>query len=524
MNLTPAKAARQVGEFWVKQGKKRQRLFLVLVAGTIALCILIAAFLNHTTYTVLYSGLSSDEAGEILAKLDEMSVKTKIKDENTILVPEADEARLKMQLAADGYPQSAQNYDLFSQNVDFMTTDYEKQQYLIFQLQNRLQDAIETLDGVRSAIVTISVPEDDSYVLAEDKTPATASVVLDLSYAAVLDKQQIKGIEYLVANSVPGLDRTNVAIIDSNASLLNSPENDSAVSADKLSIEASINQTVEAKVIKLLQPVFGYEAIRVAVNTTVDVNQKVSQEKTYNPSVGNNGIVSNQDLTQENNGGTDGASGVPGTASNTGTTVYGEAGTGETSQSGSSSSSTDYLVNEYTEQVEKNGYEIKAITVSVMIGKPGISDDEVKKYKQAVAFAAGVSEDQISITTAEFLSLASDSTSGENAEGTGFDLFGKIKEKPLYYLIAAGIAAVAVTVSAIVIKKVVSRKRKETEEDDEPDQLRALLEQKKLAEDLPGEIILNETRAQVLKRQIKEFSVGNPDIVAQLLRTWLKEE
>jgi flagellar biosynthesis/type III secretory pathway M-ring protein FliF/YscJ len=37
-------------------------------------------------------------------------------------------------------------------------------------------------------------------------------------------------------------------------------------------------------------------------------------------------------------------------------------------------------------------------------------------------------------------------------------------------------------------------------------------------------IVLNETREQGLKRQIREFSKTNPDIVAQLIRTWLKEE
>jgi flagellar biosynthesis/type III secretory pathway M-ring protein FliF/YscJ len=37
-------------------------------------------------------------------------------------------------------------------------------------------------------------------------------------------------------------------------------------------------------------------------------------------------------------------------------------------------------------------------------------------------------------------------------------------------------------------------------------------------------IVLNETREQGLKRQIKDFSTTNPEIIAQLIRTWLKEE
>jgi flagellar biosynthesis/type III secretory pathway M-ring protein FliF/YscJ len=41
---------------------------------------------------------------------------------------------------------------------------------------------------------------------------------------------------------------------------------------------------------------------------------------------------------------------------------------------------------------------------------------------------------------------------------------------------------------------------------------------------LPSEIVLNETREQALKRQVKEFTAGNPEIVAQLIRSWMKEE
>ena len=38
------------------------------------------------------------------------------------------------------------------------------------------------------------------------------------------------------------------------------------------------------------------------------------------------------------------------------------------------------------------------------------------------------------------------------------------------------------------------------------------------------EIILNETKEQSMKKQIKDFSAGSPDIVAQLIRTWIKED
>ena len=47
-----------------------------------------------------------------------------------------------MQLATSGFPNSTLGYDIFTSQADLMTTDYEKRQYLIFQLQDRLQEAL----------------------------------------------------------------------------------------------------------------------------------------------------------------------------------------------------------------------------------------------------------------------------------------------------------------------------------------------------------------------------------------------
>jgi flagellar M-ring protein FliF len=180
MKLTPDQVGRQIAEAWRKQSKKIKIRIFLIAAAFIVLSAIGAALFNGSGHVVLYSGLSSSEAGEIAARLGEMGVDLKMKADGTILVPKEKEAQLKMTLASEGYPQSTLNYDIFSNNSGFMTTDYEKKKYMLFQLQNRLQDAIKTIGAVESAIVTISLPEEDSFVLKEDRVPATASAVLEL--------------------------------------------------------------------------------------------------------------------------------------------------------------------------------------------------------------------------------------------------------------------------------------------------------------------------------------------------------
>ncbi len=218
----------------------------------------------------------------------------------TILISQDEESSVKMTLSSEGYPRSALNYDIFKNNSGFMTTDFEKKKYLLFQLQNRLQDAIKTIRGVKNAIVTLSIPEEDSFVLKEDKIDPSASVVVDLSVGTELSEKQVKGIESLVAKSVPGLLEENVAVVGTDGLVLG--KKSSGLSEDmagnRLEIEKAISSEVEGKVTKLLAPIFGSGSLRVAVNTAIDLDRQTSDRTTYEPVVDDKGIIASQEFVE----------------------------------------------------------------------------------------------------------------------------------------------------------------------------------------------------------------------------------
>ena len=506
----------KIKEFWHKQSKKSRTVLLCVLAAGVLLTVIVSAVINHVNYAVLYSGLDDSEAGEINAILDEMGADYKVSASGDILVQEDQVASLKMSLASEGYPETALDYDIFSSNAGFMTTDFEKQKYLIFQLQDRLQDSIETIRGVKSAIVTISLPDDDSFVLDEDKTPATASVVLGLEGGISLDSRQIMGIEFLVSKSVPGLTGENVAIIDDLGQILNTHHEDDELAAyDRLELEKSIGSSMEDRITRLLTPVFGAGGFRVAVNVALDTSKKVSEQTTYTPVVEDSGIVSRSEQTRETAGSQTEASGVPGTDTNTGVTTYEEAdGAGSTSES--ESSSTEYLVNQLTEQIQDDGYKVKDLSVAVIIGYP-LTEDQVVEYTRMAAYALGVEDDKISISTAQFIEA------GETP-ATGAEETQTLTLTRQQILIAASIGA-AVLLIAILLIVLAARRRKKaagTEEEERPD-LEEMLSGTASSASVPG-IVLSETREQGLKRQIKDFASGSPEIVAQMIRTWLKED
>lgn len=208
-------------EYWSKQSKKKKTMTIVLFAAVILLCAVTIYLINKPEYAVLYSGLSDSEAGEIYRKLTEDDYDVKVGDNGVLYVPKKFENKIRLELAAEGYPKSGLNYDIFSKSSGFGTTQYEKKKYMQFQLQDRLQDTIKSIDLISDAVVTLNIPDNDSVVLKGDKKPTTASVLIKTKKNVKLAREQVDAIVALVSKSVEGLEEENVTVIDQNMTILN---------------------------------------------------------------------------------------------------------------------------------------------------------------------------------------------------------------------------------------------------------------------------------------------------------------
>jgi flagellar M-ring protein FliF len=348
--------------------------------------------------------------------------------------------------------------------------------------------------------------------------------VLELNPSAELTAKQIKGVEELVAKSVSGLQPANVVIIDGDGTILNGSDDDTGMggTTTRLELVNSINSLYEDKINSLLEPALGKNGLSVSVNVVVDFTQKSSEETTYSPVVGESGIISHEDYDNTSTNGGTVAGGVAGTESNTGSTSYEQDGTAPGADSSASASgSADYLVNRMIETISDNGGTIKDMTVAVMINKSELSQEALEQYRELIAFGTGISTDKVAISYAEFLKNENNNGSENNgsADESIADLLG-ITE-PVLYAAAGGAALLFIIVISVIIGASHKRKRKKRElEHKKADREKEVIQKA----DIPGEIVLNETREQVLKKQIKEFSSGNPEIVAQLLRSWMKED
>jgi len=363
--------------------KKKSRIIVLAIVFIIGLSSLVA-LINQKNYVVMYSGLDVYEAGEIYSKLVGLGANVKMQGDNNILIDKKQQDQYRMTLAAEGYPKSGFNYDIYKDNVSVGVSDSEKNTYMIFQLQDRLQNTIKTLRGVNGAIVTISYPEDDLFVLANERKSITASIVVDVGGSTSLSLSQIQAIENLVCGSISGLEPDKVAIIDTNMNILNTHStNDIGQTSERYSLESALESDYEKQILSVVEPIFGFDNVKVAAS--IDMNfDKISQETTeYTPINDEDGIISTINEIKEQLVTTD-----------LGTTV---------TDSNKTEIAKDYQINKQFKVLEYEQGKIEAINVSILINSEEIDQEILDNVTKLAANAVGIEEKDVFTKAMKFV-------------------------------------------------------------------------------------------------------------------------
>ena len=490
---------------WENASKKARIILLLSIAGLIVVLALFVAMATHVDYVAVSSNLSPQESASILSVLGEMNVEPKVSATGDILVPEKDANRVMMQIATkinDNF-----SYDIY-QKLGITATQADKNQAQIYQLQNRLQGVIETFDEISQAVVTLSIPQPSIYALQGDTQAPTASVKLLKRPGRQLTSEQVQGILNLVKYSVSGLTEDNISISDESGDLKSSTLSAGSVSTTKLNLVDQVNSSVRSRILSVLTPVFGEDNIQVAVNSVLDTDPKTTQTTTYiphDPDNPRNNPVDYEEIERDKYGGGDGAAqGVPGANDNINVPQYSAQSLDVTdADSYSARDVIDYLVSSVREDIVKEGLEITDLTVAVVINADTLPEGRKDQVIDLVVGASGVTAEKIKVQNMRFYDRAG------IIDNTGISL--------QRILILTGIAVLALAVISIVIILSIRKKHREREA-----MLAAAGELSLMGDDLEYEPIqLVETKEQKLRAQIRDLADSDPEIVAQLIKTWL---
>ncbi|BFI97080.1 MAG: flagellar basal-body MS-ring/collar protein FliF [Rhodanobacter sp.] len=292
----------------------RQLVLLVAVAAAVALGVAVVLWSRGPNYGLLYAGLDQKDAAAITQELQANGTAYKLGSDGTsIMVPAADLGALRLQLASKGLPQGSAALDTQSANDSpFGMSDLAERTRYQQMLESDLGSTIASLQSVRAARVHLALPKPSAFI--RDNHEASASVLLTLYQGRSLDAGQVAAIVHLVAASVPGLDPSQVSVVDQQGQLLTgSADTPGSISDNRLRLATRIENTYAQRIEDLLTPLVGPGRVHAQVNADLDFSQTEKATETYDP---DNPALRSEQVSSEQRTGSGAAGGIPGALSN----------------------------------------------------------------------------------------------------------------------------------------------------------------------------------------------------------------
>ncbi|NNJ31184.1 flagellar basal-body MS-ring/collar protein FliF [Lacrimispora defluvii] len=514
-----------------KLSDKTKKIIIASVIGVLVIsgAVVAALSMRQKPYEVMFTGVSSEEAKQIIGKLQEDKIDYQY-DNGDIKVPTEQMDTTRAKLVSEGYPKSGFTYDVFKNNVNLMTTDTDRQTFKLYDLETRIGSTIQIFDGVKEAYVTIALGETSKYALSEDSAKeASAQAVVVMKDGGSPTEEQANSIQLLISRSIPGMVIDNVSVFDGNGRQVSTNAGDSDTNSGKAADEIAklIEDQITAKVINVLGPIYGNGNVRVSVKGTVNMEKLIRESIVYNTpekidEKDKTGLTSEESINKEYSGNAQTASGVAGSEANADIPQYNAGGQNTDSAYASNSLNRKYLLNQIKEQGQVNPGSIENLTVSVVVNGSDFGSLSIDDIRNLAGNAAGIAQadraEKITAVAAPFYTIEVPKESDKPAEASTNGIL--INQ----WILIGALAGVLLLLLIIVL--IVRRRRKkraladELEEDSQEDV--PILPQMPSKEDQEIEILApEEDRGAELRESVREFAEQNPEISAQLLKTWL---
>jgi flagellar M-ring protein FliF len=357
-----------------------------LVGGGAAFVLLLATVLFFAltpSQAVLFADLGERDLATLGEELRKKKIAFEVgEDGRSLLVPQADVHRIRMQLMAQDLAlQGNVGFELFN-GSDLGMTEFVQKVNFQRALQGELARTIQAMDEVQSARVHLALPEQGLFRKTQARNKA--SVTVTLKPDARFSRAQVSGVQRLVAASVPDIAPSDVAVLDQRGVVLGSAgPADDALGDDWFDRKRSAETYLAAKAAQVLDRLFGAGASLVSVDVQLNEQRRSATIEEVLP--GRNGgdpapagvLVRERQTTRgpAARGAADGADAAP--------------------QGGAESASYeyDYQVGRRVEQVQTPAGGVRRMSVAVVL-KAALSQADAARVKDLVAAAVGADRER----------------------------------------------------------------------------------------------------------------------------------
>jgi flagellar M-ring protein FliF len=447
--------------------KLSARSRVVIIASVIAVVVLLGYLItaDHTTYTPLFTGLSTEDASRITEELRMSKVPFKLEAGGTaVLVPEEVVHESRLSLAGKGLPRGGGvGFEIFD-SQKFGISDFAQQVNYRRALQGELERTISQLDSVKASRVHIALPKRQLFVRAQQRV--SASVTLRLHPGRSLMRPSVKAIVHLVSSSVAGLDPASVTVVNTSGEMLWSGKGGVTGANGPLDFKQNLEETLERRVTEIMNAAVGTGSSVVKVTAEIGFAEVEETDTQYDPE--KIAIRSESSLEEKDEKRGRKAAGIPGVRGN----LPGGPGP-QTSGTGSGSSrkrvTRNYEVNRSVRRKVLPAGQLKRLSVAVLVdakalaprtaagGTPKSAKDKpvaklnLAALEEVVRKAVGYAPERGDLVTLQAVPFAADTLGDGDAAGGPLVQFLKKQ---------SWVAPTAVVVVAVVAVLIWMRRRR----------------------------------------------------------------
>ncbi|MBG31405.1 MAG: flagellar M-ring protein FliF [Opitutae bacterium] len=404
----------KIKEFWsgTSAGQK-----LTLGAATAGVLIAAIAFLAYSSggsgLVPLVRDVAPEEMPKVIEIIEASNVEYELDPSGTsVKVPQEEASKLKMALAAKGMPNTGSvGFEIFDEG-GFGISDFVQRTNYVRALQGELARTISSLDEVKSARVMVVQPQNE-LILSEDPNDRPSASVFVNSGGNILEKKTVSAIQFLVANSVKGVSRDRVSVMDNQGNTLSDESAASGFASSAsghMKVREGHEKRLEAKIETMLTRIVGPKNVVARVSVSLEHSSKTHLKEFFDPE-GQVPRTVTKDKDEATT--TETAPSTKGTGASVNTpNLPQDASAQQSLQSMSEetreSTSTDFEISrELTETVDEPG-DIKEISAAVLIALPEDGprpEAEMEQIHTAVINAIGARfdsvDDALSVTVAQ---------------------------------------------------------------------------------------------------------------------------
>jgi flagellar M-ring protein FliF len=347
-------------------------VYLFLVVAIVGGSIIGLSFIQKESFSTLFSGLSTEDASMVVAKLKEQKISYQLGMGGTsIYVPKDKVYDVRLLLASQNSLPGGGGvgFELFDKTNYGMTEFMQNINYKRA-IQGELSRTINQMPEVKGSRVHIAIPE--KTLFSDREKEATTSVFLKLKPGKILSKEQVTGIVHLVAGSVEGLKPEHVVVIDSSGKILyknGDPNSAIVLSGQQYELQRSVERKLEEGIQSMLDRFISSNRSIVRASVELNLRKVEKVEEEYLP---NKMVVTSEKKSKERSANQSAKTGgVPGVASNSPVAARKDMArpepTGKSNESEREESNVSYEVSKSVRKIVEPYGDIKRLSLAIVV-------------------------------------------------------------------------------------------------------------------------------------------------------------